>query len=175
MLLHTQTCANGNVANSHAQVCPLCVSDSHISSACKQGGTVSLKHFEDSAYAFRRSYWGSDARARKVGSYAPRRRMPSRRMSCAPLSLCFSDGVQRRVQKVMDLFFNLACALISTLRTGYVEVSSAAQNAGASAMSCRALCLRICAMKCSRRWQVTRAGELSGSLIWGGPALNFAS
>ena len=60
--------ANGYGANSHAQVCPLCVSDSHISSACKQGATVSLKDFEDSAFAFRRSYWGSDARARKVGA-----------------------------------------------------------------------------------------------------------
>jgi len=48
------------------QVCPLCVTETHVSSVSREGPNVSLKDFEETAHAFRRTYWGSDARARKV-------------------------------------------------------------------------------------------------------------
>lgn len=46
--------------------CPLCVGEAHAAHASRKGGRMSLEEFECSAAAFKRSWWGSDARARKV-------------------------------------------------------------------------------------------------------------
>lgn len=49
-----------------AWTCPLCVAEAHAEGAGRRGGLMALEEFERSAVAFKRSWWGSEGRARKV-------------------------------------------------------------------------------------------------------------
>lgn len=50
-----------------AWTCPLCVAEAHAEGASRRGGRMGLEEFARSAAAYKRSWWGSDVRARKVG------------------------------------------------------------------------------------------------------------
>lgn len=54
-----------------AWTCPLCVGEVHAAGASRPGGRMGLEEFERAASAFKRSWRGNEARARKVCNTNP--------------------------------------------------------------------------------------------------------
>jgi PHD-finger len=52
-----------------AWTCPLCVAEAHAQGASRCGSRMGLEEFERAASAFKRTWWGNETRARKVGLY----------------------------------------------------------------------------------------------------------